>query len=140
MGFQFPYLFVDEFGERSELGVAEGIGELDKDIDELVELALRMPFIQSVIVVVFERIMDGQLAFTGECMEEFGILLKCSGFAVIDAVEVFEGGQQIEEDEDLLFREDAAVLALGAGLDGGFEVDLGVDVVLGGREGVVDGD
>jgi len=131
MGFQLYYLSVHEFGERSETGIAKGIGELGKDIDELVELALRVPVVQSFSVVIIKLFKDGQFAFTGEGMEEVGMLLKFSGFGIIDFVEVFEGGQQVEEDEDLFFGEDALVLALGAGLDGGLDVDLG------GRELVV---
>jgi len=133
MGFQLHYLSVHEFGEGSETGIAKSIGELDKDIDELVELALRMPIVQSFISVVVELFKDGQLAFTGEGMEEIGIALEFSGPVIIDAVEVFEGGQQVEEDEDLFFGEDALILTLCAGLDGGLDVDLG------GGEGVVDG-
>lgn len=125
MGFQFPYLFVQEFGERSETGVAKGVGELDEDVDELVELALGMPFVQSFSVVIIKLFKDGQFTFTSEGVEEVGNLFKFSGFGIVDGIEVFEGGQHVEEDEDLLFGEDALVLALGAGLDGGLDVDLG---------------
>ena len=131
MGFQLYYLFIDEPGERSETGVAKGVGELDMDVDELVELAWRVPLVQSfgVIVKIFA---DGQFAFTGEGVEEVGNLFKFSGFSIVDAVEVFEGGQEVKEDKDLLFGEDALVLALGTGLDDGLDVDLGggVGVVL----------
>ncbi len=131
MGFQLDYLFIDKPGERFESGVAKGVGELDKDVDELVELALRMPFVQSFVVII-ELFEDGQFAFTGEGVEEVGILFKFSGFSIVDAVKVFEGGQEVKEDKDLLFGEDALVLALGTGLDGGLDVDLGggVGVVL----------
>ena len=65
-------------------------------------------------------------------MEEIGIAVEFVGQGIVDLVEVFECGQHVEEDEDLLFGEDALVLTLGAGLDGGLDVDLGggVGVVL----------
>lgn len=131
MGFQLYYLFIQEFGERSEAGVAKGVGELDKDVDELFELALCAPLVQSFSVVIIKLFKDGQFAFTGEGMEEIGNLFEFSGLGIVDAVEVFEGGQEVKEDEDLFFGEDAAFLALGAALDYGLDVDLaGVLVVL----------
>ena len=65
MGFQLDYLFIDEPGERFETGVAKFVGEMDEGDDELVELALRVPFIQSFVAVVVELFKDGQFAFTG---------------------------------------------------------------------------
>ena len=133
MRFQLDYLSVHEFDERPETGIAKAVGELDKDIDKLVELALRVPFVQSFSVVIIKLFKDGQFAFTGEGMQEVGNLFKFIGPGIVDGIEVFGGGQQVEEDEDLFFGEDALILTLGAGLDGGLNVDLG------GGEGVVDG-
>jgi hypothetical protein len=130
MGFQLYYLFVQEFGERSETGIPKGIGEIGQRDDELPELALGVPFVQSFSVVIIKLFKDGQLAFTGEGMEEVGNLFKFIGSGIVDGIEVFESGQQVEEDEDLFFGEDAAVLALGAALDCGLEVDLGGGIVL----------
>jgi len=132
MGFQLDYLFIDKLGESSETGIAKFVGEVDEGNDELVELALGMPFVQSFVAVIIKLFKDGQLAFTGEGVEEIGIALEFIGFDIVDAVEVFEGGQQVEEDEDLFFGEDTLVLTLGSGFDGRLDVDLGsgVGVVL----------
>jgi len=131
MGFQLYYLFVQESGERFETGLAKAVGEMGEGDDELAELALRMPFVQSFAAVVVELFKDGQFAFTGEGVEQIGIAIEFIGLGIVDAVKVFEGGQHVEEDEDLFFGEDAALLTLGSGLDGRLDVDLGgVGVVL----------
>jgi hypothetical protein len=90
MGFQLHYLFIDEFGERSKTGVAKGVGKLGKYVDELVQLAWRMPFVQFVIVIFVELIPDGQLAFTGEGVDEISVAIEFSGPGIVDAVKVFE--------------------------------------------------
>jgi len=131
MGFQLYYFFVQESGERFETGLAKAVGEMGEGDDELAELALRMPFVQSFAAVVVELFKDGQFAFTGEGVEQIGIAIEFIGLGIVDAVKVFEGGQHVEEDEDLFFGEDAALLTLGSGLDGRLDVDLGgVGVVL----------
>ena len=132
MVFQLYYLFVQESGERFETGLAKAVGEMGEGDDELAELALRMPFVQSFAAVVVELFKDGQFAFTGEGVEQIGIAIEFIGLGIVDAVKVFEGGQHVEEDEDLFFGEDTLVLTLGCGLDGRLDVDLGggVGVVL----------
>lgn len=110
-GSEVLFYFLREGSDRPEAG---GLG----DIDDVREIAyevgaffIAVEGIEVVVAIVPERFHPGVFAFAGKGLEEGGYVRVFLVFAEIEEVCFAGSGQEVEENEDLFFGEDAFFFA-----------------------------
>lgn len=104
---------VGEFGDLLEPGAAELFGEVGKDADQFHSLSVvvPVPLVETFGPIVIEFIPPAFLGVAGEGAEELGDGGELTGFSEVYGLDDLAGGEEIEDDQDLLFGEDAFLFA-----------------------------